>query len=189
MKRFTYRRGLKLGLSGLAVFAACITTTTSLTANVTGVPVNFSGTTTINTVTAVDLTTQSAYTNNKSKIAGCHLKSVVLTIPQGGVHMANNTPAINSGSVALRPDGVNDASQDVPAGTLSSAIPITVGSTLTINVGTNTAVDTFLKNATTGSGKFQVVINGAVQPASSPPTVGDFALDVQINLALDVNII
>jgi hypothetical protein len=140
--------------------------------------------TTFSSIVPVDLNQSSDYSKHKSNIDGITLNTVTLTIPQGGINSDNNTPAVTSGSVALRPDGATDASQDVQAATIGN-VPITVGSTVTLTASSD--VNTFMTNVAKGSGKFSLVLNGSVQPAVSNPTIIDFNLSVTANYTLTVN--
>ena len=179
------RRGLRYGLIGLLGIVGCFDFSVSLTSTSGTVPVTSeSGMTTFSSIVPVDLNQYSDYSKHKSNIDSLTLNTVTLTIPQGGINSANNTPAVTMGSVALRPDGATDASQDVQAATIGN-MPITVGSSVTLTASSD--LNTFINNVAKGSGKFSMVLNGSVQPAVNNPTVIDFTVNVSANYTLTVN--
>jgi hypothetical protein len=187
MKGF-HRRGLTLGLSMLVTIAACFDFSVGIPTNIDNVQVSFMGTTSLDTVAAVDLNQNQDYVKHKDKISQLSLTSATITIPMGGIDSTNNVTTISSGSLAFRPDGATDASQDVQVGSIAN-LGIVTGASVTIN-GT-AALDTFMLNVAKGSGKFQVVISGSVVPPSAGPdaTVGSFRVNIALNLDLGVSVI
>jgi hypothetical protein len=185
MRMNSSRRGLTYGLISLITIVGCFDFSVDLTTANGTVPVTSqSGMTTFSSIVAVDLSQNSDYSKHKSNIDSLTLNSVTLTIPQGGINADNNTPAVTMGSVALRPDGATDASQDVQAASVGN-LPITVGSTVKLTA--SPGLDTFLNNVVKGSGKFSIVLSGSVQAAVNNPTVVDFTLSVNADYTLTVN--
>jgi hypothetical protein len=93
------------------------------------------------------------HSSNVQSLSFQSLDATVTTVKSG------NTATSISGTLALRPGGATDSSQDVKVGTISN-LAITQGQTF--HLQGSPALDTFLLSTVKGNGKFSLVISNGV---------------------------
>jgi hypothetical protein len=167
-------RAILPALGALALLAACVVNL-DFTYTVAGEPVQaVDATTTLSALLPVDFAGQSDIQAHKGSIDSLSLNALDLTV---SAVQSDNTITTVTGTLALRPDGVTDASQDVLVGSLTN-YAITVGSTVHL-VG-SPALDAFALNTVKGSGRFSCVINGS----TTGGLTADFAIDVTLTMSM-----
>ncbi|MBS2021406.1 MAG: hypothetical protein JST92_03285 [Deltaproteobacteria bacterium] len=161
--------------AGLLILGAAVACTFNITFDQDkSITVDANGTA-LSQVQAIDLSTQPDVQAHKANVKSLDLNQAILTITAVD---ALNTWATVTGSVALRPDGLTDSSQDVAVGSLTN-FAITQGNTVTLQG--STALDAFVLNAVKGTGKFQIVITGSTTGGQ----VGKFTIDAKLKLAME----
>jgi hypothetical protein len=129
----------------------------------------------------IDLSQQSEVQQHKSSIDSFALDSMDLAVLQ--FNQGNNVTSI-SASIAFRPDGATDASQDVALGT---PFTLTVNPVGTAHLQGNRAVDALVLNAVKGTGKLSVILTvTGVQPQSASNNA-DFSLKSTLHMAMGYN--
>jgi len=163
-------------LSGLVVLAGCSKEIDfSLPATFT---VTSDGVTAYGTVRPINLSVDAPDAwSHRSKVKDLSLVEVegmVITVyyPTGGT--------TGSGTVALRPEGVFDSSQDVTLGTYTSK---TIATGQSVIVTLVPAALTIVNDALQGDGRFQVVASGSTTAAAS------FSVEFTLHMKLNYKII
>jgi hypothetical protein len=129
---------------------------------------------------AIDLSQQSEVQQHKSSIDSFALDSMDLAVLQ--FNSGNNVTSI-SGSIAFRPDGATDASQDVALG----AFTLSVNPVGTAHLQGNRAVDGLVLNAVKGNGKLSVILTVTGVTPQSASNNADFALKSTLHMAMGYN--
>jgi hypothetical protein len=126
----------------------------------------------------IDFSQQAEIQQHKGSIDSLSFESLDLTVTSVGG--TNTLTAINSATLALRPDGVLDASKDVPVGTLTNFL---IKQGTTANLKGSPALDAFMLQSVRGSGKFSIVLNATTGTASA----AHFVLQSTLHAGLGYN--